>query len=1142
MERLPNHPSPRRALEELQLQSIILHPAPSIDSQGTRLHALLDLYRHMLTAREVDRLEQQFTARGEAFFHVSGAGHEAVAALNAHLKPQDWLHCHYRDKALMLARGVTPQMFFASLFCNDGSHSRGRQMSAHMSWREGNVLSLCGPVGNNALQAVGVAAQLRDDQGAPIVICALGDGTAQEGEVLEAIGEAVRATLPVLFLIEDNRFAISTLTRGRTFYSLPGSEPESFYGIPLLRVNGRDPAACYAAFGETVARMRRTREPALVVLDAERLGDHTNADDQSVYRGAEEILQSQRGSDPIVVLAKDLGKLGVSSAQRDEIAREVQDEVRNAAARARTGTEPRVLLDARKPLAPEQRSARREYRGTEAARELTMRAALQSVLRERMREDDRITLFGEDIEDPKGDVFGVTRGLSTAFPGRVRNAALSESTIVGTAIGRALAGGRPVAFLQFADFLPLAFNQIASELGSMHWRTDGAWACPVIVMIPCGGYRPGLGPFHAQSLESLAVHVPGIDVFMPSTAADAAGLLNAAFDSGRPTLLFYPKALLNDRGLATSADVRRQFVPVGRARVERRGDDITLVAYGNAMERCRRAADALAAVGAQAELIDLRSLSPWDEETVLASARKTGRLLVVHEDNRSCGMGAEVLATVAQKAGTPVRVARVTRADTYVPCNFSNQLEVLPSFKEVLAAAASLLELGLKWQAPEEVEAGLFTIEAIGSSPSDESVVMVECRVVPGDSVREGDSLGSFETTKALMELESPVTGTVEQVFVRPGEPVKVGAPLMTVRLLDSRMAVSRQIIAENPGIPLLTRTRGERPALASARAPRGRLPVGVAALGVALGSRLVENEELVRDFAGKTAQEVVQLTGIERRPRIGPDQNVVSLGADAAARALDAAGLALSDIEMVVCATGTPGIATPSVACRILEHLGGADVECQAHDISAACAGYLYGLQAAFDFLQSRPAARVLLITSEVLSPLLDRGDFSTSVIFGDAASATVLLGAGGFDRCRLRLHRPELGAEGETGRYLRVPAFGVSDAIHMDGVKVFSAAVRRMAAALKRACQSHELRVADLDLVIAHQANQRILDAVGHRLKLPPERLYSNVRNFGNTSSSTIPICLADIFAGVRSGQKIGLAAFGGGFTFGAALLEGT
>jgi 2-oxoisovalerate dehydrogenase E1 component len=243
----------------------------------------------------------------------------------------------------------------------------------------------------------------------------------------------------------------------------------------------------------------------------------------------------------------------------------------------------------------------------------------------------------------------------------------------------------------------------------------------------------------------------------------------------------------------------------------------------------------------------------------------------------------------------------------------------------------------------------------------------------------------------------------------------------------------------------------------------------------------------------------------------------------------------------MIVCSTGTPPAATPSVACQILYRLGGSGAECPAYDISAACSGYLYGLQAAFDFLQSKPNARVLVVTSEVLSPLLDRGDYATTFIFGDAATATVLVGETGLSECRLQLSRPILSAEGEPGRYLRVPTVGSDESIYMDGVKVFSAAVKRMASALTKACASEQLAVGDLDLVIAHQANQRILDAVGHRLKLPPERLYSNVRNFGNTSSSTIPICLSEIFSGVRAGQRIGLAAFGGGFTFGAAVLVG-
>jgi 2-oxoisovalerate dehydrogenase E1 component len=659
-------------------------------------------------------------------------------------------------------------------------------------------------------------------------------------------------------------------------------------------------------------------------------------------------------------------------------------------------------------------------------------------------------------------------------------------------------------------------------------------------MIPCGGYRPGLGPFHAQSLESLAVHVPGIDVFMPSTAADAAGLLNSALDSGRPTLFFYPKALLNDRSLSTSSDVRGQRVPIGRARIERRGDDITLVAYGNAMERCRRAADALATAGVRAELIDLRSLSPWDEDTVLASARKTGRLIAVHEDNVSCGMGAEVLATVAQKAGTPVQMTRVARADTYVPCNFSNQLEVLPSFKAVLEAAAELLDLELEWQTAAPSDTDSYVIEAIGSSPSDESIVMVECLASAGDRVREGDLLATFETAKALMELESPVSGSIDEVLVRPGDTVKVGAPLMKVRLLDPSSRTSRQVIVEDPGIPLLRRKRAHSGRSAVSRARPGLLPVGIGAIGIALGARVVENEELIHALPGKTAQEIVQLTGIERRRRIGAGEDVVSLGVEAATRALEQSDLSLTDVDLIVCATGTPLVATPSVACQILHRMAGTELQRPAYDISAACSGYLYGLQTAFDFLQSRPGARVLLVTSEVLSPLLDDSDFSTSVVFGDAASATILYGAAVRDRCRLELLQPEISAEGEGGRSLRLPAFGSGQVIHMDGAKVFSNAVRKMASALKRACENQQLGLDQLDLVIAHQANQRILDAIGARLKLPPERLYSNVRDLGNTSSSTIAICLSEVVRNLRTGQTIGLAAFGGGYTYGAAILR--
>lgn len=272
---------------------------------------LRKLYRTMVTAREMDLIEQSYTARGEAFFHVSGAGHEGSIALMPHLTQDDWLHCHYRDKALMLARGITPEQFFLSLFNKDGSHSRGRQMNAHMSAPDLKVLSIVGPVGNSALQAAGVAEVIRDQPGKPLVLCALGEGTTQEGEVIEAIGHAVRAQLPVLFVIQDNAFAISTKTTGQTFYSYPQGEAESFYGVPITRIDGRDVEAARDAFGPVVEAIRTDRGPRIVVFQVERLHNHTNADDQRMYRSPEEIESASRTGDPVARLRMRLIDLGL---------------------------------------------------------------------------------------------------------------------------------------------------------------------------------------------------------------------------------------------------------------------------------------------------------------------------------------------------------------------------------------------------------------------------------------------------------------------------------------------------------------------------------------------------------------------------------------------------------------------------------------------------------------------------------------------------------------------------------------------------------------------------------------------------------------------------------------------------------------
>ena len=445
----------------------------------------LDVYKSMLTARIIDKCEEQYTSSGAAFFHVSGAGHEGTATLNPFLIEEDYLHLHYRDKALMLARGVTPQVFFDSLFCKDRSHSRGRQMSAHISDRNLNLMSLVGPVGNNALQAVGAAHAIKQESNTPLVVTSMGEGTSQEGEVLEAIAEAVRSNLPVLFLVQDNNYAISTLTAGNTFYSTPKGEADSFYSMPVTRVNGNDIPESLAAFRKVTTEIRQGDGPQVIVFKVERLASHSNADDHKIYREEDDISKINSSADPL----KNLEKILLESMTQEELnslKAKIESQVKGSAEESLRSPDPEPTFTALKYLPEKFFSQKSEYRGQPDVLDYTMLEAFREVLRHRLDNDSKVYLYGEDIEDPKGDVFGLTKSLSTQFPGRVQNSPLSESTIVGVCAGRALAGQKPVAFLQFADFLPIALNQIITEIATMHWRTDGSWQVPMVIMITCG--------------------------------------------------------------------------------------------------------------------------------------------------------------------------------------------------------------------------------------------------------------------------------------------------------------------------------------------------------------------------------------------------------------------------------------------------------------------------------------------------------------------------------------------------------------------------------------------------------------------------------------------------------------------------------
>ena len=1097
----------------------------------------------MHTARLVDRMEHQLVGRGEAFFHASGAGHEAVAALAACLQPDDYLHCHYRDKALLLARGVPIVEFFNTVLCNAAGGSAGRQLSPLLSVPAVNVLPIVGPVANNALQSAGIAAQIRNHPTRPLVVCSLGDGGTQQGEFLEAVAEAVRWSLPVLFLIEDNQYAISTRTPGRTFFSLPDGDAPSFMGLPIHRFDGRDARACATGLQPVVERIRSTRGPALCVLSMERLADHSNADDEEVYRNREERALARSTGDPVSRLRTALLTAGHDEAALQAIEQAAEAAVHAAAEAALRNPPPIATSQIGQVLSG---GATPEFRGGPGV--LTMTEALRETLRARLLADARVSLYGQDIEDPKGDVFGVTRGLSSAFPGRVRNAPLSESTILGTSIGRALAGGRPVAFLQFADFLPLAFNQLATELATLNWRSNGGWSAPVIVLAACGAYRPGLGPFHAHTWESVLAHLPGIDVGMPSSAADAAGMLNAAFASERPTVILYPKALLNDRERTTSADVSQQIIPVGRARCVLEGTDLTLVGWGNTLPLCEKVAAALAAVAIAAEVLDLRWMTPFDREAVCASARKTRRLLVVHEDNMTAGFGAEVLASVAETLDVPIQYRRLGRADTYVPCHFGNQLEILPSFESLLTAAAEMLGLGLRWDRPAVAGANRMVVTAIGSSPADQQVEVVELLVKVGDRVQAGQPLATLEADKAMVELVSPADGSVEALHLQIGDRAAVDAPLLTLAVVHARQ---RQPTRENPGTPRLTRPAGPTPrsAPATQAASSTGLLVTLTGLGVVRGRDRLHNRDLLPRFPAFTAggtDGIFERTGIESRVVADDTQDAISMAAEAAGLALAEAGITARDLQLIICSTSTPVTLVPSTACLVLHRLN-PELQVPAYDLLAACTGYLYALSAAWDFVQTRPGANVLVLTTEVMRRIINPNDADTSPIFGDAATATIINGSDNgrvTDSGLAVLHRPLINARGEDGSTLLVPLPGPGARVRMEGRRVFSEAVRRMNEALTAACAESGISIADLDVIVPHQANGRIIEAMRTRLKLPPERVWNEIRQCGNTSSSSIPLALDTVLrrprSGERAGGRIGLCAFGGGFTWGGAILS--
>ena len=645
----------------------------------------LELLKLMYLSREGDRREGVLHRQSKGWFQVAGMGHEAMAALATQLNDDDYLFPYYRDRAMVLARGVTNSDLASAYFAKRGSSSGGRQMPGHYSDRKRNVWSVPTPTGANALPGCGVAWAMQLDGKDNVVVATVGDAASRQGEFYEAISFAVERQLPIILIVEDNNYGISTNTEKFNPFKL-GIFDE---GINLVEVDARHPDRVYEAGAKAIEKARSGNGPTIMVCEVDRLCSHTSSDDHRVYRPQNEI-DEMTDRDPIVVVANELIEAGELTADEwEKIKEEINQSVDAEYIAAENEPDPKAdeLLD---HLFGDEPTP--ETPPLEGGKKWRMVDAINSVFRHGLKTDDRHIFFGEDIEDPKGGVFGLTSGLSENHPTRAFNSPLAEATIAGVGIGMACYGMKPVFEIQFIDFVGPAWNQISQNLSTLRWRTFGDWPCPIVFYAPYGAYLPGGSLWHSQANEAAFAHIPGLRVVVPSTPEDAAALMWTSMHADDPTIFLVPKHLFRQQ-MDVSADI--PAVGFGEARVRREGEDVTLVTWGNCMEQGLAAAEALASE-ASVEVIDLRSIVPWDRDTVLESLEKTGRLVVVQEDGRTCSVGQMIISEISNDPESWSYFLSapqlVSKPDVHIGYNPIYEYAALPSTDEVVAAIRLVME------------------------------------------------------------------------------------------------------------------------------------------------------------------------------------------------------------------------------------------------------------------------------------------------------------------------------------------------------------------------------------------------------------------------------------------------------------------
>ena len=694
---------------------------------GLTKKELVGFFQNIYTSRKVDDAEITMKKQSKAFFQISGAGHEGIqTAIASVLKPTyDWFIPYYRDRALCLGLGVTPYEMLCQANGNTGdTASHGRQMPAHWGNKKLNIISKSSCTGTQFLQGVGTAEageylnQIRnmgkkhninfqDDE---VVYVSTGDGTTAQGEFWEGLTTACVNKLPVMFCVEDNGYAISVPVSVQMPEGSISKTLRNFPGLKVIECDGNCPIESYAAAREAEAYIRSKNGPALIHAHVTRPYSHSMSDDQRMYR-TEEELAIESVKDVVNSYPETLLQLGLlSEKELSEIKEKINKQVRDAIDKAITTPWPAKetaldhLFSPHHPIDGVEFNNQSKVTGKE---DVPMAQAINSVLRSEIKKNPLIRMFGEDVADfteiekyekglkGKGGVFKISSGVQKAgIENQVFNSPLAEANIIGRAIGMAMRGLKPVVEIQFFDYIWTAFMQLKNEMATTRYRSGGDFKCPMVVRVPIGGYLRGGSIYHSQCGESIFTHIPGICVAFPSNAYDAAGLLRTAIRSDDPVLFLEHKHLYYQGYNRTGELSDDHMIPFGQARMAREGTDATVVCWGALVQKSIDAAKKLEAEGYSVEVIDARTLVPFDMDTVKKSLLKTNRLLIAHEETKTSGFAGEIAARVNEECfeALDAPIKRVTALDSH--CAYCPDLEevILPQTENVYTELKKLLE------------------------------------------------------------------------------------------------------------------------------------------------------------------------------------------------------------------------------------------------------------------------------------------------------------------------------------------------------------------------------------------------------------------------------------------------------------------